>query len=213
MHTWIWAHPLAYFYLSTGSTLTPQSKKPPDQPDTTELRHKAVQFLANGLATTTRATYTVGQQGSQPFVKPIMLPQTQLQNTPFCYSQHSYLATSNIAHTTIKVYISAIRHMHVSARLHAQFNSYLTPRLQLILKDIQRKQAISHPQELSYQLPYKLCNPSTTCSSTNSIHMPTSWYGQPAVWPSLASSGSVNSPSPAIPATMRNVTFPQQIFQ
>ena len=36
--------------------------------------------------------------------------------------------------------------MHVSAGLHAQFNSQLTPRLQLILKDIQKNQAISHPQ-------------------------------------------------------------------
>ena len=70
-----------------------------------------------------------------------MLPQFQLQNTPFCYSQHTWQLP-----TLLKVYISVIWHMHVSAGLHAQFNSQLTPRLQLILKDIQRNQAISHPQ-------------------------------------------------------------------
>ena len=121
--TWIWAHPLAYFYLSAGSTLTPQSKRPLDQPDTMALRHKAVQFLANGLATTTRATYAAGQQrfaanslptalppppepptqlgnkGSQPFVKPLMLPQSSyrthpsvIHNTPgnFQHCSHHY---------------------------------------------------------------------------------------------------------------------------
>ena len=35
--------------------------------------------------------------------------------------------------------------MHVSAGLHTQFNSQLTPRLQLILKGIQRSQATIHP--------------------------------------------------------------------
>lgn len=44
--------------------------------------------------------------------------------------------------------------MHVSAGLHANSNSKLTPCLQLTLTGIQRNQATSHPQEFvcSYQL-------------------------------------------------------------
>ena len=150
---------------------TPQSKRPPDQPDTKELRYKAVQFLANDFATTTRATYAAGQQRLAAFCQTINAsPMPATEHTLLLFATH--LATFNIVHTTIKVYISAIRHMHVSARLHAQFNSQLTPYLQLILKGFQRNQAISHPPELVYQLSYKLCNPSTTYS-TNPIHMST----------------------------------------
>ena len=145
IHTWIWAQPLAYFYLSTGYIPpTPQSKRPPDQPDTKELRYKAVQFLANDFATTTRATYAAEQQRFAAFCQTINAsPMPATEHTLLLFATH--LATFNIVHTTIKVYISAIRHMHVSAGLHAQFNSQLTPCLQLILKGFQRNQAISHP--------------------------------------------------------------------
>ena len=49
---------------------------------------------------------------------------------------------------TIKVYISTIWHMHVTAGLHEEFNTRLTLRLQLMLKGIQRSQATSHPQRI-----------------------------------------------------------------
>ena len=48
--------------------------------------------------------------------------------------------------------------MHVSAGLHAQFNSQLTPRLQLILKGIQRNQAISHPPRARLQIMQSINN-------------------------------------------------------
>ena len=38
--------------------------------------------------------------------------------------------------------------MYLSAGVHTEFNRQLTPRLQLILKGIQRNQAISHPRSL-----------------------------------------------------------------
>ena len=57
----------------------------------------------------------------------------------------SYLATQNISYTTIKVYLSAVRHMHVSMGLHNFFNAQLTPRLQLTLKGIQKSQTSTHP--------------------------------------------------------------------
>ena len=69
-------------------------------------------------------------------------------------SFRTHLETCKIARTTIKVYISITQYMHVSAGLHANSNSKLTPCLQLTLTGIQRNQATSHPQEFvySYQL-------------------------------------------------------------
>jgi len=39
----------------------------------------------------------------------------------------SYLATANISHTTIKMFLSAVPHMHVVTGLHKQFGEQLTP--------------------------------------------------------------------------------------
>ena len=41
--------------------------------------------------------------------------------------------------------MAAIRHMHVSAGLYALFDEQLTPRLQLTLKGIQKKQTVTKP--------------------------------------------------------------------
>ena len=51
---------------------------------------KTLRFLTNGLVTATRAICTAGQQKLQPFVKPSTPPQSQFQNTPFYYSQHTW---------------------------------------------------------------------------------------------------------------------------
>jgi len=44
-------------------------------------------------------------------------------------------------HTTIKVWLSAVRHMHVIAGLHDLFSEQLTPCLQLVLCGIKKSQA------------------------------------------------------------------------
>ena len=56
----------------------------------------------------------------------------------------SHLATSNISQGTIKVYLSAVRHMHVCKGLHNHFNRRITPRLHLILRGIKKRQAGMH---------------------------------------------------------------------
>ena len=82
-----------------------------------------------------------------------MLLQYQPPKNHFYYSPLvTHLAASNVAHTTTKVYISAIRHMHVRAGLHEEFNTQLTPRLQLMLKGIQRNQATSPLKGSIYSL-------------------------------------------------------------
>ena len=60
----------------------------------------------------------------------------------------AYLTTLNLSHATIKVYISAVRHMHVTAGHHSKFNQQLSPRLQQVLKGIQKTQAATQPPRI-----------------------------------------------------------------
>ena len=55
------------------------------------------------------------------------------------------LASQNLSHTTIKVYLSAIRQMHIAIAEHIHFTSALTPRFQQVIKGIQKCQAVSQP--------------------------------------------------------------------
>ena len=89
----------------------------PDAARIAELHRKADQFIAGGLTPSTIATYSAGRKKYIQFC-------TTHQATPLLSSETtlilfaSYLATTNISHTTIKVYLSAVRHMHVVAGLH-----------------------------------------------------------------------------------------------
>ena len=59
----------------------------------------------------------------------------------------SHLANSGLTHSTIKVYLSSIRHLYVTQGKHSQFSTELTPHLQQVLKGIKKLQAItSHPR-------------------------------------------------------------------
>ena len=46
----------------------------------------------------------------------------------------SYLARQGLSQASIKVYLSEVRNLHVSAGLHKEFSKQLTPRLELVLK-------------------------------------------------------------------------------
>ena len=212
IRTWIQVHPLAYFYLSTGSPSHLKARGHQTSQTQRSLGTKQYNSLPTALSPPPEPPTQLGNKGSQPFVKPLMLPQSQLQNTPSGYLEHTWqlptlltpLSRSTSLPSGTCMCQQDYTHNLTANSLHTYNSSE---------KVFKETRLYPTPQELVYQLPYKLCNPSTTCSSTNPNHMPTPWYGQPAVWPSLASSGSVNSPSPSIPATTRNVTFPQQIFQ
>ena len=57
----------------------------------------------------------------------------------------TFLATTGTSHGTIKVYLSAIHHIHVLSGLHELLNNQFAPRLQLALIGIKRSQATSSP--------------------------------------------------------------------
>ena len=107
------------------------------------LLNKAQELFRDGLATSSRNTYAAGQARYINFCKSARVPATPAtEYTLTLFVAH--LATANISQGTIKVYLSAIRHMHVSKGLHNQFNQQLTPRIQLILRGIKKHQASTH---------------------------------------------------------------------
>ena len=57
----------------------------------------------------------------------------------------SHLTQEGLAHTSIKVYLSAVRNLHISAGLHIQFTKALTPRLELVMKGIKKHKAKTTP--------------------------------------------------------------------
>ncbi len=57
----------------------------------------------------------------------------------------SHLAREGLAHQSIKVYLSAVCNLHVSAGLHQEFSKELTPRLEMVLKGIKKEKAKTNP--------------------------------------------------------------------
>lgn len=66
----------------------------------------------------------------------------------------SFLAQEGLAYTSIKVYLSAVRSLHVAAGLHEIFSSQLTPRVEQVLKGVRKVEA-SKPSRSS-RLPVTL---------------------------------------------------------
>ena len=98
----------------------------------------------NGLAPSTRNTYAAGQNLYKIFCsRANRTPIPTSESTLLLFVAH--LTTLNLSYATIKVYLSAIRHMHVTVGQHSSFNLQLTPRLQQVLKGIRKTQAASKP--------------------------------------------------------------------
>ena len=106
-----------------------------------KLLNKAQKFLQSGLTTPTKATYRAGYRNYLKFCKtagrkPVPTSECTLSLLT------TYLATRNISAATIKVYLSAVRHMHPCRGLHNHFNRQLTP---LILRGIRERQTCTRP--------------------------------------------------------------------
>jgi len=119
----------------------------------------ANQFFRDGLAASTRSTYDSAQQKFINFCTTTKLCSVPaLVVTLVLFDTH--LVRGNISHATIKVYLAAVRHMHVSTGFHDFFNSQLTPRLQLVLRGIKKCQALTHLQRvrlpITLQIMYKI---------------------------------------------------------
>jgi len=136
-----------HVYLLIGHASEQHGSKPQEQLDTTLLHHKAsiMALLWTPEPPTQQVSWETGtsaRSSTQPLSQP--------HNRHFCYLLHIW----NITYSTNKVYMSAIRHLNVTEEHHKGFCTELTPRMQLILKGIQKSQATSHAQRPVYPSPW-----------------------------------------------------------
>ena len=115
--------------------------------DISKLQQSVQQYYTNGAAKSTWNTYSAGQQCYLTFSA-----DAQRQAVPTSESSLmlfvSHLANLELTHSTIKVYLSSIHHIHVTQGKHSQFSTKLTPRLQKVLKGIIKLQAITSHQRV-----------------------------------------------------------------
>ncbi len=97
-------------------------------------------YLKKGLAVSTQKTYKAGQERYLKFC-------VQRSCQPLPLSQRgmtiyvSFLGGEGIRHSTIKVYLSAIRYLQIESGLGDPFAKASWPRLEYVLKGIKRNQA------------------------------------------------------------------------
>ena len=118
--------------------------------DIRDLQAAVQSYYFNGIAPSTRQAYITGQSWYIKFSQQLhILPLPTSESTLLLFS--AYLAKQSLVHTTIKVYLSAIRHLHITHGLHNAYAEQLTPRVQLILKGIKKMQL--HNKLLKQRLP------------------------------------------------------------
>ena len=116
----------------------------------------ARQLFRAALATSTRNTYNAAQQRFLKFcsaTKSHPIPAMEATITLFA----THLASINLSYTTIKVYLSAVRHLHASEGYHDHFNRQLTPRLQLVLHGIIKHQSLTLPKRIHLPITIQMC--------------------------------------------------------
>ena len=126
-------------YSSPGGTSTDNFSAAP-RLDVSNIQSAVQLYFKQGLATTTQKSHQTGQKRYLTFCSELMkppLPTTEDILLMFV----SYLAQQGLTHATIRVYLSAVRNLHVQAGIHEQFAKQLSPRLELVLKGIKRDKA------------------------------------------------------------------------
>ena len=142
-----------------------------------QLSSAAHHFLTAGLATSTIATYSAGKRRYLQFCGRAKVPATPASEATIILFV-SHLATTNISHSSIKIYLSAVRHMHIIRGLHNEFNQLLTPHLHLTLKVLKEiEYPLTHPEQgfLSQSISYARYMPT---SVQRHLPTPTPCFGQ-----------------------------------
>jgi len=176
------------------------------------LTRVANELFREGLASSTRNTYSGGQQRFRNFCnsqKCRPVPATEATLVLFV----AHLAENNITHATIKVYLAVVRQLHVSTGLHAWFNLQLTPRLKQILRGIKKRQAAHQPTRTRLPITIHIMQ-----RIQHALLKEPPSYNNTMLWAAchMAFFGFMraeNSPSLQKIATTKALTFPCQISQ
>ena len=107
--------------------------------DLVQLESVAASLLENGLASSTRRTYSSGQTSYLSFCSLARLAPLPSSENILCLFV-AWLASSGLSHATIKVYLAAVRQLHISA---GRANPFLgdMPRLNLVLRGYRRSES------------------------------------------------------------------------
>ena len=101
---------------------------------------EAVQeFFAKGLADSTKRTYKAGKERYLKFCEQTGAAPLPVVNSVLC-AFVAYLALEGLKHGSIKVYLSAVRHMQITEGMPDPFEGS-RPRLEYVLRGIKRDQA------------------------------------------------------------------------
>ena len=97
------------------------------------------------------------------------------ESTLLLFSAH--LAKQSLVHTTIKVYLSAIRHLHITHGLHNTYAEQLTACVQLVLKGIKKMQLHNKPLKQRFPITAAImtCIHSTVAQNPNDYHSIMIW--------------------------------------
>ena len=130
-------HPTA-----TTTTLDSSSRQP--RLDLPTLQKALQSYYHQGLAVSTQKAYAAGVQHCLSFCEVI-------HNSPLPTSEQTlllfvtYLGQLELNHKTIKIYLSAVRNLHITTGHFKSFETQLSPRVERILKGIKLTQANSKP--------------------------------------------------------------------
>ena len=110
--------------------------------------HLAVEkYYHLGASYSTWKVYSAGLSRYQSFCTMAQKPSIPAsEDTLLLFTVH--LAMEGISTSTIKVYLSAVRSFHARSDRHEDFAKQLTPRLQQVIKGIQKEQAITRPPRI-----------------------------------------------------------------
>ena len=101
-------------------------------------------LYSQATAKGTQRSYRSGIRQYNLFCSQFSLPSIPTsERTLLLFATH--LATRHLSSATIKVYMAAVRHAHITAGHHMIFDSQLTPRVQQLLKGIQKEFCITKP--------------------------------------------------------------------
>ena len=107
--------------------------------DSNQLQIAVQQYFIKGLAWSTHKTYHAGQNRYLQFCQKFgVTPVPTSERTLLMFTAH--LAKEGIAHISIKTYLAAIRHLHVSVGMHHSYTQQLSLYLELVIRGIKKDQ-------------------------------------------------------------------------
>ena len=149
-------------------------------------------YYRQGLANSTHHSYKVAMTLYNSLCHLIShTPIPTFEHTLLLFT--AYLGQRNLAYSTIKVYLSAVRNLHVAAGMHQTFSSQLTPRVQQVLRGIQKTLAVGKPAKVRLPITINIMVKIKAILSYESHKYHNIMMWQPAVLPSLAFSVAVSS--------------------